>query len=310
MKKESETTQAFRAAQQRLLEWAGVAAESRFLEIPSVSSPVHVLTSGEGPPVVLVPGFGDPAAMWIPLMAELGGFRLYAVDRPSFGLSGSAPHTTATFRRLGIQFLEQVLDGLELERPAFIGNSIGSLWSIWLALDRPGRVAAMAHLGCPAFLLGTSAPLPMRLLSIPPVGRLMMRMSPPSPKQVEQFADMVGEDLSALPEIRDMLVEMQKLPGVRPALLELLHAVIRLRGPRPELVLTAHEIEQISQPVQLIWGGRDPFGPPDVGEQAAAIIPDAEFHLIPWAGHVPWFAHAPQAGELVVAFLRASSLAH
>jgi pimeloyl-ACP methyl ester carboxylesterase len=256
------------------------------------------------------PGFGDPAAMWIPLMAELDGFRLYAVDRPNFGLSGSVRHTTATFRRLGPQFLEQVLDGLELERPSFIGNSIGSLWSIWLALDRPGRVAAMAHIGCPAFLLGTSAPLSMRLLSVPPVGRLMMRMSPPSPQQVERFAAMAGEDFSALPEMKDLLVEMQKLPGVRPALLELLHAVIRLRGPRPELVLTARQLEQITQPVQLIWGERDPFGPPEVGEQAAALIPDAQFHLIPGAGHVPWVAHAGPVGEFVVPFLRTSSLAH
>jgi pimeloyl-ACP methyl ester carboxylesterase len=299
-------TEQFIAAQDRLLRRTGVPAESRFLDVPAVSGHAHVLVSGEGSPVVMVPGFGDPAAMWAPLMAELGGFTLFAVDRPSFGLTDSVRHTTSTFRTLATQFLEQVLDRLELERPAFVGNSIGSTWSIWLALDRPHRVAAMTHVGCPAFILDTSAPLLMRLLSIQPVGRLMMRMTPPSPKQMDQFAAMVGADLSGLPELRDLLVATRKRPGVDPALLELLHAVLRLRGARPEVKLTAEQLGQISQPVQLIWGENDPFGSPEVGRQAAGLIPQAEFHMIPETGHVPWVDHARQVGELAAPFLAAA----
>ena len=35
-----------------------------------------------------------------------------------------------------------------------------SLWTTWLAaLDHPGRVGAIVHAGCPALILGTSAPL-------------------------------------------------------------------------------------------------------------------------------------------------------
>jgi pimeloyl-ACP methyl ester carboxylesterase len=184
---------------------------------------------------------------------------------------------------------------------------IGSLWTIWLSIDRPGRVAAMTHIGCPALILGTSAPLPMRLLSVRSLGRLLMNMSPPSPRQIDKFADMVGEDLSGLPELRDLLVVMQRLPGVRRAILELLHAVIRLRGARPEVALTAGQLAQISQPVQLIWGGRDPFGVRTVGERAAWIIPQAEFHIVPEAGHVPWAAHAGRVSEFAEPFLRAAS---
>lgn len=284
-------TEAFKAAQDRLLQRTGVRAESRFFEASVVAGRVHVLVSGDGPPVVMVPGFGDPAAMWAPLMAELDGFTLYAVDRPCFGLTGPARHTTTTLRSLAVTFLEQVLDGLRLERPAFVANSIGSLWSIWLAIDRPDRVAAMTHVGCPAFILGTSAPLPMRLLSVRPLGRLLMKMAPPSPRQVDRFAAMVGADLSQLPELRDLLVAMQRLPGVQAAMRELLHAVVRVWGARPEVVLTAEQLAQIAQPVQLIWGERDPFGAPDVGQCAARLIPEAVFHLIPEAGHVPWVAH-------------------
>lgn len=294
----------FKASQERLLQRFGVDAESHLCEVPSISGLVHVLRCGEGPPVVLVPGFGDPAAMWAPLMAELDGFTLYAVDRPCFGLTGSAEHTTATFRKLAVGFLEQVLDVLGLDGPLFVGNSIGSLWSTWLALDRPDRVAAMVHIGCPAFILGTSAPLPMRLLSVRPLGRLLMR-SPPSPRQVEGFARIIGgEDLSALPELRDLLVAAQKLPGVQRSTLDLLHAVVRLRGARPEVALTAPQLSQIRQPVLLIWGERDAFGAPAVGEEAARIIPDAKFYVIPGGGHIPWVGHPSEAAAAAIPFLR------
>jgi hypothetical protein len=59
----------------------------------------------------------------------------------------------------------------------------------------------MIHIGCPTFILDTSAPFQMRLLSFPPLGHLLMNLVPPSHKQVDEFATMVGEDLSDLPEM-------------------------------------------------------------------------------------------------------------
>ncbi len=298
----------FQAAQKKLLQHHGVDAESHFVKVAAVEGGVHVLRCGTGPPVVMVPGFADPAAMWAPLMARLHGFTLYAVDRPCFGLTGNAEHTTATFRGLAVTFLVQVLDALKIERPLFIANSIGSLWSTWLALDRPDRVAGMVHAGCPAFLLGTSAPLPLRLLSVHLAGRLIMAISPPSPRQMEAFGRRIaGEDLSQFPELRDLLVAAQKLPGAQQATLGLLRSVVRLRGARPQLALTAGQLAQISQPVLLIWGSRDAFGEPSVGEEAARIIPSAALHIVSEAWHVPWVGHPKEVAAAAVPFLRRHS---
>jgi 2-hydroxy-6-oxonona-2,4-dienedioate hydrolase len=295
----------FMAAQKSLLLHCGVQAESQFIEIPAVNGRVHLLRTGTGPPVVMVPGFADPAAMWAPLMAELDGFTLYAVDRPCFGLTGRADHDTSTFRTLAVDFLEQVLDALDIEQPLFIGNSIGSTWSTWLALDRPDRVMAMVHVGCPAFWLDTSAPLPLRLLSVPPLGRLIMALSPPSPRQMEAFGKkLAGEDMSQFPELRDLLVAAQKLPGARSSILALLHAVVRLRGPRSEIALPEEQLARIRHPVLLIWGSRDAFGKPGVGEEAARIIPQGEFRLVEGAGHVPWVGQPREVGALASPFLR------
>ena len=76
------STEAFEGAQTRFLQHVGVEAESRFLEIPAISGRAHVLVSGEGPPVVLIWGLGNPGALWAPLLAKLEGLTLYAVDQP------------------------------------------------------------------------------------------------------------------------------------------------------------------------------------------------------------------------------------
>jgi len=295
----------FKTAQKKLLQRYNVTAKSQFVEIPAVEGPVHVLRTGTGPPAVMLPGFADPAAMWAPLMGKLKDYTLYAVDRPCFGLSGTAEHTTSTFRNLAVTFLEQVVNALNLSQPLFIGNSIGSLWITWLAIDRPDHVTAMVFAGCPAFWLGTSCPIPMRLLSVPLLGRFIMAVSPPSPKQVEAFAQkMAGLDLSQFPELRNLLIAAQKLPGAQKSIRELLHAVVRLRGARPEVAVSTDELSQIRQPILLIWGSDDAFGEPSIAKEAARLIPDATLSLVPKAGHLPWFSHPDEVNNAAEPFLR------
>jgi len=290
-------------AQQQLLARFGIDAESRFVDVPAVDGRAHVLVAGEGPPVMMVPGGGPPSAMWAPLMAELTGFTLYAVDLPGMGLTSRAPYATEGLRTLAVDFLDQVVDRLGLDRPVFVASSMGGLWTTWLALDRPARVPAIVYIGCPAMMLGTSAPFLLRLGSIPPVGRLLRRLDPPSLKQVDRFIAMAGEDFSHLPELRELFLAHGLLPDSGPALFELVHAAVRLRGPRPQVELTEAQLTRLTQPVKLIWGDHDPFGPPSVGARAAQIIPNAELHVVP-GGHGPWVNQPARVASLAAPFLR------
>jgi pimeloyl-ACP methyl ester carboxylesterase len=294
-------------AQERLLDRFGIQAESRFVDVPALDGRAHVLVVGDGPPVMMVIGGGPPAAMWAPLMAELNGFTLYAVDLPGMGLTDPATYTTETLRSMSVAFLDQILDRLALDRPVFVGQSMGGLWSTWLALDKPDRVPALAYIGCPALMLGTSAPFPIRLSSIPPVGRLLMRLQPPSLQLVDRIIAMAGEDFTDLPELRELFLAHQRLASPGHALLELHHAAVRLRGARPGVALTEEQLARLTQPVQLIWGANDTFGPPAVGERAAEIIPHAELHIVP-GGHGPWVSHAQRVGSIVTPFLRSQSV--
>ena len=290
-------------AHQKLLARFSVDAESRLVDVPAVGGQAHVLVTGEGPPVMMVIGGGPPTAIWAPLMAELTGFTLFAVDLPGMGLTTRVPYDTEGLRAFAVEFLDQVVDGLGLDRPVFVAQSMGGLWTTWLALDRPDRVPAIAYIGCPALMLGTSAPFPLRLGSIPPVGRVLRRLDPPSLKQVDRFVAMAGENFSHLPELRRLILAHEQLPDPGPALFDLVHAAVRLRGARPQVELTEDELSRLTQPVKLIWGDKDPFGPPSVGEEAARIIPNAELHVVP-GGHAPWVNQPALVAGLIAPFLR------
>ncbi|MBA4158925.1 MAG: alpha/beta hydrolase [Gemmatimonadetes bacterium] len=298
----TEARQDFIATQQRMLDRYGIEAESRFVDVPVVEGQAHVLVSGEGSAVMIVNGIGIPAAMWAPLMAELGGFRLFAVDLPAYGLTDTTLGFAEDLRRNAVRFLDEVLDGLGLESPAFLANSLGSLWTNWLALDRPERVKVMVHVGCPAIVLDTSAPLPMRLLSARPLGRVLTRLRPPSESQVEELSRMVNE-YPLTPELADLILATERLPDFRHTFLSMLNALLRLRGSRPAMRLTAEQLTRVTQPTLVFWGQDDPFGSVEVGERMVKAMPDAELHVV-GGGHAPWLTQAERIGPIVMRFLR------
>lgn len=294
----------FLEAQRRMLSRHGVEAGSRFVPVPAAGGRAHVLEVGEGRDVVMLTGLGTPAAVWAPLMAELGGLRLLAVDLPGHGLTDTRDDLADDLRKNAVAFLRDTLDALELSRPAFVGNSLGSLWAIWLALERPERVGAMVHVGCPAGTPGTVPPLPLRLQSVRPLGRLLVRLQPPSPGQVEQLAKMVGEH-PLTPALVDLLVATERLPDFVPTFLSTLHALLRLRGFRPRMELTDAELARLEMPNLVVWGSRDPFGSPEAGGRMAAVMPDAAVRLVD-GGHAPWLDEPGRVGRLTRSFLASS----
>jgi pimeloyl-ACP methyl ester carboxylesterase len=103
-----------------------------------VSGPV------DAPPVVALQGSGGTAAHWLPDITTLaGGLRIHAVDAP-----GEPGRTVEARPSLGsaayTEWLDDVLDALELPRAAFLGTSLGGWWALDYALRRPERVAALA----------------------------------------------------------------------------------------------------------------------------------------------------------------------
>jgi len=292
----------FSKAQAAVLNRYDLAAEERWIDASIVEGQAHVLVTGEGPPVVMLNGIGIPAAMWAPFMARLDGVTQYAVDLPGYGLTDTTPTFANDLRTNAVQFLTEVLDSLGLDQSVVVANSLGSLWASWLAIDHPDRVAALAHIGCPAIVFDTSAPLPMRLLSARPLGRLMMKLQPPSERQVEQLAKTVNEH-PLPPEIAQLILTTERLGHFEDTFLAMLNRLLRLRGNRPDLALTADHLARIHAPTLLVFANDDPMGATSIGQRMADAMTDSELHIVD-GGHAPWLHHADQIAPLLTTFLK------
>jgi pimeloyl-ACP methyl ester carboxylesterase len=302
----------FESVERRLFEVYGLVVEDRFLEMRDPPVRARVMEVGEGTPVVLVHGGGGVGATWAPLMARLSGVRLLVVDRPGFGLSDGFDYRGVALRRHAVAFLESLLDGLGIERAAFVGNSMGGLWSFWLALDRPERVSTLAQLGSTALLLDTMAPLPMRLLSVPGLNRLVLAAEKAGSKRESEFLARLGHDLAVIEkqlpeEYFEMLAASQELPGYATAWLTLVERCLGLRGALPDVRLEEKELRRVQQPTLFVWGEGDVFGGPEIGERAARIMPNAGIEVVP-GGHLPWLDEPEACAEVVSRLLRSRSL--
>ena len=269
---------------------------------PQLTGAAHVLVAGDGPPSMMVPGAGAPSAIWAPLMAELPGFTPHVVDLPGMGderralLNRNAQNDGRRLLgpgrrrpRVGAARVHCVVHGRALDHVASTGST------------RSGARHRLRRL--PGHDVGNvgAAPAPGGL---DPTHRAAAEASRPTVVWAGRSVRRDGRrGLLALPELRDLFLAHEQLPDARPALFELIHAVVRLRGPRPQVELTAAQLSRVTQPVQLIWGDQDPFGPPSVGERAAQIMPNAEFHVVP-GGHAPWVNQSARVASLAAPFLR------
>jgi pimeloyl-ACP methyl ester carboxylesterase len=225
------------------------------------------------------------------------------MDLPGFGLTGAVDYRPETYRETGVAFLAGVLDGLGLDRCPFVTNSMGSLWSLWLAQEQ-ARVEAQVMIGCPAHFLGTAAPAPMRLASVPWLGRRLLTLRQPSAKQVEQVMAMVGEEARGIEELRDVLLACQRLPAYVDSMLGMMRSVMSWTRVRPEVVTGPEQLRAVRHPVQVIWGEDDPFGTVAAGRRIAELIPGGRFAALP-GGHAPWFHRAEQIATITQEFLAA-----
>lgn len=295
-------------AEARLFRHYGLDYNVHHVRLNQPAVRVRVLELGEGPTVLMIPGGNGVTGEWVPLMAELRGYRLLAINLVGGGLSDAVDIRTIDYPSLTRNVISSVLARFDLPRVPIIAGSIGGLWALWFALSDPGRVVKMVQCGCPAFVLGTSAPLPMRLLSIPRLNEILFPLAKPSaPEDVRTvFTKLLGMDPEIsenLPEvIPELFYHMFHLPTYRLATLSFLETVLTLTGSRRMFQLGAAELGAVSQETLFVWGKQDTFGAPTIGERVDAALSHSTIEFVS-TGHVPYLEQPQICASLIQPFL-------
>jgi 3-oxoadipate enol-lactonase len=235
--------------------------------------------AGAGPPLLLLHAGVCDARSWAPLVERLGGrFRTVAPDLPGFGrtpLQEGPPDDVGAVAAL--------LDELEVERTAVVGNSFGGLVAMQLATTAPERVSALV-------LLATAAP-----------------DAEPSPElaafDAAETAALEAGDVERVVALR--IETWVRDPAVGPLVGEMARTAIahQLDAPDDEGEEPPFRPASLAVPVLLVDGGLDL---PDFGviaDRLAAVIRGARRATVPDAGHLVALERPGAVAELVTGFL-------
>lgn len=202
-------------AQEALLAEAGGAIRSRWVELDD-GLKVHVLEAGEGEPLLLLHGSNNNSASWVPLLLNARGRRMIAVDRPGYGRTAPVQYRRSDYRQTAVEHVTGLLDALHIESANIVGNSTGSVWALWTAIDEPTRVRSLILAGATPLLPGTKPGFPFRIMTTPVLGRLLAKMMPgPSPESVTKMMGIMGEGdtIGRYPKLLDVFVAAGSIPA-------------------------------------------------------------------------------------------------
>ncbi len=246
---------------------------------------IRYLTAGEGPPLLLLHALGESALDWRWVLSDLARtHRVYAPDLPGFGDSAkpAADYSPAFFERVAAAFL----DALEVERTAVIGNSLGGLIALRLALSESSRISALALIDSAG--LGREVSSALKWPALPGYGEAAITLSK-TPLGATQRAWLRIPLLFARPErVPPEWIEEQyrlsQLPGFSQAVVAALRAQVDPGGQREVLL---DRLPSLEIPTLVVWGESDRIFPVSQARDAVAHLREGSLELVPDCGHLP-----------------------
>jgi len=252
---------------------------------------LYTHTSGAGPDLMMVHGWGLHGGIWKPLLPLLEThFRVTCVDLPGHGRSGWQGEET-------LDAMAGALLSVAPAAAAWLGWSLGGLVAARAALLAPTRVNALIEIASsPCFLRRPgwqSAMLPVVL---------------------DTFAAELAEDYART--LNRFLALQVRGSENSAAALKMLRALMLLQGePNADALRAGLELlrttdlrdrlGKITCPVLLLAGERDTLVPVSAMRAAGELFHAAQLQVIDGAGHAPFIAQPGQVAKQVTEFLRA-----
>jgi pimeloyl-ACP methyl ester carboxylesterase len=264
----------------------------------------YVVDAGEGPPILLIHGYGDTADGWRRVVPGLlKDHRVVALDMPPFGRSDTPPG--CRLPDFYSDFFPELLDELELEQATVIGHSLGGAVALRLAIENPERVDRLG-LVAPAGL-GDAPPwwwhaLTARVLwqgalAIPtPLTTPIVRQGLKGFLALRLFADpnRLGREIKHLVDMHGSRTDLTKLLAAGHACIDCYTGQLMERS------------AELEMPLWMLWGRQDGLVPSMHARAFARAHPDAKVHVLDDCGHYPHIEFPARFNHLLRRWLDAT----
>ncbi len=261
---------------------------------------------GDGPPLLLLHGFGDSADTWRLLFDRLRkqGRAAVALDMPGFGMAQRLVEDEPILPQLddfaaaAVEYVAGEHGGKKPAKVVIGGNSLGGTVALRTAERVPEGIAgvvpiAPAGLDMPTWFTAIQgAPLVRAMLNSPvPVPERTLRRAMGSTYRVLAFSSPRKADeavVGAFTQHYTHQRDVARLLGTGRSLLPELKAPFNFR--------------KIEAPVLLVWGERDRMVASSGAERVVAGIPGTAVELFERCGHCPQLEEPDRLAELLEGF--------
>ena len=257
-----------------------------FARLGPADAPVNLYYEehGKGAPILLIHGFGASSFTWRHMIPELAKtYRVITVDLKGFGQSDK-PFDERYSALDQAELIAQLIEDKDLRDLTIVGHSFGGGVALRLAIAANhrlgGRIARLVLLDSIAY--PQQIPMAFRLLDMPLVSQVGVRMVPPSVQtrvalQIAYFDDS---------KIDEETVEIYSAP-LKTAAGK--HAIIHsARQIVPEDIDQLPDLyKTITLPTLILWCDHDRIVPLEVGIKLRRTLPNSTLRLVEGCGHMP-----------------------
>lgn len=278
-------------------------APSKFLTVDGV--PLHVRDEGRGPALLLLNGHLGSLQMWdawVPALTK--HFRVIRVDYPPYGLSGPAPSGQYSTRGAAALMLK-LADSLGLKRFSVGGTSNGALTALFMGIEYPDRIDRIVVSTLPAGRPPKRTPSPEFAAAAKESAAL-------APYQTRRFwreflTDIVANDAVVTDALVDRYWKLNNRAGAKAWVDAYIQDQYRLW----DTLDVKTYYEKLHRPLLLQWGADGVVLPRAIGDEVAALLPNAPVTLVQYrgAGHLPMIERPDVTVRDAIAFLSGRKVA-
>jgi 3-oxoadipate enol-lactonase len=253
---------------------------------------IRVQVSGTGHPIMFWPSLLMTGDMWSAQAAHFGrDHQVILVDSPGHGESQklTAPFTFAEC----VQCIVDVLDGLDVERAHFVGNSWGGMIGGTFAATHPDRIGKAVLMNCTASAAGRWQKLEYGVLL--QMAGLLGGIRPPLTRSVLK-AFLGPTTFRTRPDVVAFVRDTVCADDLDSCAWAVRSVVPRRPDQRALL-------SSITTPVLVVAGVEDATFPNSETKEMAAAIPGAEFVVLDGVAHLAALEDPVVVNQLIENFL-------